>query len=338
MIRPAKIISISLIWLFMAASSRADIIFLRNVRSIEGKITDTTIDYIEIKLGSGKMRTGTKDVSSFEAREPAEGYSTAALPEINTEPEPEPKTEEAPQVFSASIKVKAEYKRGKIYVSGTSELANNTPLRVYFMQAGGVINMKESRVKRGEFYVVFGPFENRMISGVYTVQAEAMTGTNNRLYSKPYELMIGSRERAETDETKTREYLNRTASGAEALYKELNAEYEKSRSSYSAQKWEDWSGRWFSKVSAARQKFEEEAKAYVVSTHALSQRRIRFCFNQLPLLLRAYTIKLNSLDSKPAKTGFPVQDVALLKRSFEQALEETKQDVSAVAADLKNRQ
>ncbi len=333
--KPAKIILIAIAGLFISASSRADTIFLQNGRAIEGEITDKTVNYIEVKLGSGKMRIARKDIRSFEVKGPAEGYSTVVLPEIKREPEPEAKDES--KAFSTSIKVKVEYSRGRIFVRGTSELTNSTLLRIYFMQAGSVITTKESRVKRGEFYAVFGPFEDRKISGKYSVQVEAMTGDNNRLYSEPCELMIGSRERAEVDETGAREYLARMSDAAESLYKELNAEYEKNMALYDAQKWEDWSGKWFSKVSAARQKLEEGSRIYAVSTHPLSQRRMRFCFNQLPLLLRAYTIKLNSLGSRPVRNEFPVQDARLLKNSFEQALAETRQDISAVAIDLKNR-
>jgi hypothetical protein len=326
MIKSGRIFLVALAVFFMTASSRADTVVLQNGRTLEGRIIEQTDDYLEIKLGSGKMRLGRKDIKSFEIKEPAEGYSIVDMPEIKDEAA-------VPKPFVTDIKLKAEFTKDKVFVSGTSSYPNNTPLRIYFMQGDSMITVKESRVKRGEFYVAFGPFEKEIMAGKYTVLAEAMTGVE-KVYSEPFTLTIGTIERVKVDETRAREYLADVAQEAGDLYEELNRAYDNNKVSNDELEWIEWSKKWMSKVNAAGQRFEENSKAYLISLHPVSQRRLQFCFHQLPLLLRAYTIDLNSAGAKPSEQAFPMQNTEVLKQSFDRALSETKHDVSALAADL----
>lgn len=330
MIKLGRIFLIALMAFFVATSSRADTVVLQNGRTLEGRILEQTDDYVEIKLGSGKMRLGRKDIRSFEIKEPAEGYS---IVDIGLKPKEIEDEAAAPKPFVTDIKLKAEFTKGKVFVSGTSIYPNNTPLRVYFMQGESVIMVKESRVKRGEFYVAFGPFEKEIMAGNYAVRAEAITG-DEKVYSEPFAITIGTVERVKVDETRAKEYLADVAKEAGGLYEELNKAYENNKASNDELEWRDWSKKWVSKVNAAGKRLEENSGAYLISLHPVSQRRLQFCFHQLPLLLRAYTIDLNSSGAKPVEQILPVQNTQVLRDSFDRALSETKHDVSAVAADL----
>lgn len=311
------------------ASTRADTVVLQNGRTLEGRILEQTDDYIEIKLGSGKMKLGKKDIRSFEIREPAEGYSAVDLPDIEVIPE---EAARAPKPAAADIKLKAEFTRGKVFVSGTSSYPNNTPLRVYFMQGESVVMVKESRVKRGEFYIAFGPFEKEIMAGKYSVRVEAEID-GSKAYSEPFALVIGSGERIKVDETREKQYLQDTAQEVAGLYEELNKAYDKAKASYDERKWKEWSQGWLERTNAAGSKFNDDSRKYVASVRPVSQRRLQFCFHQLPLLLRAYTIDLNS-KGRPSGQALPMQDAQVLRQSFDRALSETAQDVSAVAAGL----
>ncbi len=311
------------------SSTRADTVVLQNGRTLEGRILEQTDDYIEIKLGSGKMKLGKKDIKSFEIREPAEGYSTVDLPDIEVIPE----EAAAQKPAAADIKLKAEFTKGKVFVSGTSSYPNNTPLRVYFMQGESVVMVKESRVKRGEFYIAFGPFEKEIMAGKYSVRAEAAID-GSKTYSEPFALVIGSGERVKVDETRERQYLQDKAQEVSGLYEELNKAYDNAKASYDERKWKEWSQGWLERANAAGLRFNDDSRKYVASVRPVSQRRLQFCFHQLPLLLRAYTIDLNSKGARPSGQVLPMQDAQVLRQSFDRALTETVQDVSAVAADL----
>lgn len=320
---------VALMVFLVPASSRADIIVLQNGRTLEGEILEQTGDYLEIKLGSGKMRLNRKDIKSFEIKEPAEGYSTVELPDLEVIPE----EAEINKPASADVKLKAEFMRNKVLVSGTSSYPNNTPLRVYFMQGESIVMVKESRVKRGEFYVAFGPFKKEIMAGKYTVRAEASVG-GGKVYSEPFAVTIGTVERAKADETRAREYLADVAKEADGLYKELNRSYENFRTSNDGPGWKDWSKKWASKVSAAEKRFKDDSGAYLVSLHPVSQRRLQFCFRQLPLLLRAYTIALNSAGARSSGHVLPVQNAKILRQSFDDALSGTVRELSISTAGL----
>jgi hypothetical protein len=311
------------------SSTRADTVVLQNGRVLEGRILEQTDDYIEMKLGSGKMKLGKKDIRSFEIKEPAEGYSTVELPDIEVIPEEAAVQKPA----AADIKLKAEYTKGKVFVSGTSSYPNNTPLRVYFMQGESVVMVKESRVKRGEFYIAFGPFEKEIMAGKYSVRVETNIG-GSKAYSEPFALVIGSGERVKVDETRERQYLQDKTQEVSELYGELNKAYDNASASYDERKWKEWSQGWLARANAAGMKFNDDSRKYMASVRPVSQRRLQFCFHQLPLLLRAYTIDLNSKGKRPAGQVLPIQDAQVLRQSFDRALSETVQDVSAVAADL----
>ncbi|MFA5164638.1 MAG: hypothetical protein WC481_03655 [Candidatus Omnitrophota bacterium] len=313
----------------VVASTRADTVVLQNGRTLEGRILEQTDDYIEIKLGSGKMKLGKKDIKSFEIKEPAEGYSTVELPDIEVMPE----EAAVRKPVAADIKLKAEYTKGKVFVSGTSSYPNNTPLRVYFMQGESVVMVKESRVKRGEFYIAFGPFEKEIMAGKYSVRAEA-TIDGSKAYSEPFALVIGSGERVKVDETREKQYLQDKAQEVSELYAELNRAYDNAKASYDGRKWKGWSKGWLEKVNSAAAEFNDDSRKYIASVRPVSQRRLQFCFHQLPLLLRAYTIEFNSKSAKSPGQVLPVQDAQALRQSFDRALSETVQDVSAVAVDL----
>ncbi len=321
-----------LILFFAIISTRADTIVLQNGRTLTGEITSQADEYVEIRLGSGKMRLNRADIKSFEIKEPAEGYSKVDLPSLEKAGKPEEATaKNAGPVLKMDLE--AEYVKGRIKVTGRSGLPRRTAVTVYFKSTDGVIAAKEAVTKNGNFYAAFGPFEKGLSAGEYIIEARAESKDKETVFgSRP--LIIGTAAQVSMSESEERRKLAVTTKEVQSLYEELEKAYAENKENFDKKKWDEWSEEWFNRVNA-------QVRGYsgtdIVSLYPRAHSRLEACMHQIILLHTAYSLDLAVAaqedgvkeDGRPHS---PKLEPQTLKDSIDKGLAEARKEVPLVAA------
>ncbi|MFA5339859.1 MAG: hypothetical protein WC317_06920 [Candidatus Omnitrophota bacterium] len=305
--------------IFMPVSSRADTITLQNGRTLNGQIIGQPDDYIEIKLGSGKMKLSRKDIKSFEIKEPAEGYSKADSKE----------TAKAPATLS-NISLKAEYAKSKIRITGKADLPRGTKLTLNFKRQDKVLITKNITVRSGDFFTLIEPFERQLSPGKYAIEARA-EADNKEIAAGSCDLVIGSASQVSEKEKSDKQRLTETADRVQSLYSDLNTAYEANKKNFDKKKWDEWSASWLRMTNDQMRMFTDYSSGNVKTLYPKVHGSLEVSFRQLVLLNTAYSMEF-AAQKKPGEAGQGPTSMMLnpqfLKNSIDSTLADARKEIS----------
>jgi len=319
--KPVKVLLVIavLFFAFASASTSADTIELQNGRTLQGEIIGQSDNYIDMRIGTGKMTFNRKDVKSFEINEPAEGYSQAepSGPEKKTEGKEVSAESEEPKPL-LKLNVAAEYTNGRIMVTGRSGLSKETPINVYFVRQGDIITMKQASTRGDNFFVAFGPFEKQILSaGKYTIEAKGvLKGQVIAAGSCP--LVIGTAAQINKNEGDDKQRLAGTMAKIQALYGDLNSTYAKNKKNLDKKKWDEWSEGWLRDADSQRRTLEDYSRVNVALLYPKAHKSLEGSMNQIILLHTAYSLEFaKTYDAVP-----PSQKIMLEPQSLNRSIAE----------------
>lgn len=308
-----------LFFAFAFASTRADTIVLQNGRTLQGEIIGQSDDYIDMRIGAGKIKLNRKDVKSFEINEPPEGYSQA-------EPS-EPESKESEPLLK--LNVAAEYTNGRIRVTGKSGLSRETQINVYFVRQGEIITMKQAIVRGENFLVTFGPFEKQILAaGKYTIEAKGiLKGRVIAAGSCP--LVIGNATQISKNEGDDKQRLAGTEAKEQALYDDLNNTYAKNKENFDKKSWDVWSEGWLRDANGQMRTLEDHSRINATLLYPKAHKSLEGCMRQLILLHTAYSLELTkTIDAVPVSQRAMMEPQSL-KGSIVAALAEARKELEA---------
>jgi len=167
----------------LAMPANADVIYLRNGRTLEGEILGQTETYLEVRLKAVKAKFNIDDVEAIEKKDLPEGFFKEAKVDIK-EPQKQAEGYSPPPKPSYAIKLKARYRdefnREVIDIEAKTNLPEGILVNVYFKRSDDVIASLRTPVKNGKFFARLGPFESKLSSGKYTVEAESASGPDTK--------------------------------------------------------------------------------------------------------------------------------------------------------------
>ncbi|MDD4879259.1 MAG: hypothetical protein PHR22_02245 [Candidatus Omnitrophica bacterium] len=308
-------------------SSRADTILLQNGRTLNGQIIDQFEDYIEIKLGSGKMKLNKKDIKSFEIKEPAEGYSKADSKETA------PGGPKAPATLS-NISLKAEYAKSKIRITGKAYLPRGTKLTLNFKRQDKVLIAKHIVVRSGDFFTLIEPFERQLSPGKYVIEARA-EADDKEIAAGSCELVVGSASQVSEREKSDKQRLTETADRVQSLYDDLNTAYAMNKKNFDKEKWDKWSDSWLRMTNDQMQMFTDYSSGNVKSLYPRVHSRLEVCFRQVVLLNTAYSLEFAAQDKPGEESRGPhskMLEPQFLKDSIDSALADARKEIRLTVA------
>ncbi|MDD5310494.1 MAG: hypothetical protein PHX64_01915 [Candidatus Omnitrophica bacterium] len=307
----------------MPVSSRADTITLQNGRTLNGQIIGQPDDYIEIKLGSGKMKLSRKDIKSFEIKEPAEGYSNPDSKETA------PGRTNAPATLS-NINLKAEYAKSKIRITGKADLPRGTKLTLNFKRQDKVLITKRITVRSGDFFTLIEPFERQLSPGKYAIEARA-EADNKEIAAGSCDLVVGSVSQVSEREKSDKQRLTETADRVQSLYNDLNTAYETNKKNFDKKKWDEWSASWLRMTNDQMRMFMDYSNGNVETLYPKVHGSLEVSFRQLVLLNTAYSMEF-AAQKKPGEVGQGPTSMMLnpqfLKNSIDSTLADARKEIN----------
>ncbi len=308
-------------------SSRADTLTLQNGRTLNGQIINQSGDYIEIKLGSGKMKLGMKDVKSFEIKEPAEGYSKSEGSGS------EDAALKGPEALS-NIDLKAEYARSKIRITGSAGLPRGTKLTLNFKRQEKVLITKRITLRSGDFFTLIEPFERVLSPGKYVIEARAEKD-NKEIGAGSCDLVVGSSAQVSEREKSDKQRLSETADRIQSLYDDLNTAYEKNKKNFDKEKWGKWSASWLRSAQDQMQTFALFSNGNVKTLYPKVHGSLEVSFRQLILLNTAYSLEFVAQE-KPGEVGqgptSMMLDPQFLKNSINSTLADARKEIRLIVS------
>ena len=321
--KKACIFLTTVIIFYTAVSSRADTLTLQNGRTLNGQIINQSDDYIEMRLGSGKMKLNRNDVKSIEIKEPAEGYSEAGGSELTT-----PEEAQRPAAL-ATISLKAEYVKSKIRITGKADLPRGTKLTLYFKREDNALITKQITVHSGDFFTIIEPFERQLSPAKYIIEARA-EADNKEIAAGSCEMVVGSISQVAESEKSEKQRLTETAEAFQSLYNDLNAAYERNKKSFDKKKWDRWSASWLRMANEEMQTFINYSTGNVRTLYPKAHNKLEVCFRQLILLNTAYSLEFAAQDNPGAESRGPrskMLEPQFLKNSIDSALADARKEI-----------
>ena len=255
--------------------SYADVVALKNGRSLEGEIQEESGNIIVIRTKIGKVKLERKVIASIEKKElPGDFYNeeTAEKAQPKAEPQPRPLISADPGIplkaegygeASADkfkLSVSAELKRlsngDAVLVKYKTNLPPKTVLYLVVKSLGQELVTRKQTVKSQSFATRFGPFEEKKFApGLYTVQVSCMISSQESEEVKKQlgkiddivaaaELRVGSPEGSEQVTGERRKQLIAELKELERIYNEMNAGYISQKKEFDREKWDSLSAGW----------------------------------------------------------------------------------------------
>lgn len=244
--------------------SSADVLTLKNGRSLEGEILEEGDATVILRTKIGRAIFKRSDVASEEHKELPEGFFAEKA---------EDKVSEKPQATVTPIPLKAEgygeANSGKYNLSVSAEMRKlyngdailvkyktNLPQKaVLFLQVkklNQVIVARKHAVEGASFAIRFGPFGGkRFASGIYVVEVSCIASRQESEEIKKKlegigdivataEIRIGSTDETEEVTHKHKKELISDLKTLEALYSKVNLEYESQKKEFDKSKWDSF--------------------------------------------------------------------------------------------------
>jgi hypothetical protein len=250
-----------LIALFTQPFSSADVVTLKNGRSLEGEILEGNDTAMTLRTKIGKVVLNRGDVASEEYRELPEGFFGAKAeerPRVTVNPTPL-RAEGYGEASAAKYKLNVSAEMRGLN-SGDAILmkykTNLPPKTILFLEVKAfnkVLVTRKQSVEGPTFAVRFGPFEGkRFAPGIYVVDVSCipsrqedeeikkkLVGIGNIVATA--EIRVGSPEETEEVTGKHKKELIADLKALEVLYNRLNTEYESQEKDFDDAKWESFS-------------------------------------------------------------------------------------------------
>lgn len=158
------------ILLILAAPVFADVIHLKNGRTVEGEIVAQTDTYLEARLKSLTVKFDLKDVQSVEKKGLPEDFF---VKHYSTRSD-KLKAEGYSAMESSPYKIvtKATYDKFKdlVEIEGDVDLPEKATIYVALKKDNNIVDSLQTAVTGNKFAVRFGPFVNPLAAGDYKVE------------------------------------------------------------------------------------------------------------------------------------------------------------------------
>ncbi|MDD4879544.1 MAG: hypothetical protein PHR22_03720 [Candidatus Omnitrophica bacterium] len=261
-----------------SAVSSADVVMLKNGRSLEGEILEENDTTMTLRTKIGKVVFKRADVASEERRELPEGFFGARAeekPRVTVNPVPL-KAEGYGEANSGKFNLNVSAEMKKIYngdavlVKYKTNLPQKTVLFLQVRALNQVIVTRKHAVEGRSFAIRFGPFgEKRFSPGIYVVEVSCIASRQESEEIKKKlegvgdivaaaEIRVGSPDEAEGVTGKRRKELLAELRELDSLYGKLSLEYESQKKEFDKEKWESFT----SGFEGAIQKIKDADLAY----------------------------------------------------------------------------
>ena len=266
------------------AVSSADMVMLKNGRSLEGEILEENGATMALRTKIGKVVFKRADVASEERRELPEGFFGAKAeekPKVTVNPVPL-KAEGYGEANSGkfNLNVSAEMRRiyngDAILVKYKTNLPQKTVLFLRVRALNQVIVTRKHAVEGPSFAIRFGPFEEkRFAPGIYLVEVSCIASRQESEEIKKKlegvgdivaaaEIRVGSPEEAEGATGKHRKELVAELNEMDSLYNKLSLEYESQKKKFDKEKWESFTNDFEGAIQKIKEADQEYRKVAIV--------------------------------------------------------------------------
>jgi len=266
------------------AVSSADVVTLKNGRSLEGEILEENNTTMTLRTKIGKVVFNCGDVASKERRELPEGFFGARAeekPRVTVNPVPLKaegygETNSGKFNLSVSAEMRKTYNGDAILVKYKTNLPQRTVLFLQVRALNQVIVTRKHAVEGQSFAIRFGPFEEkRFAPGLYVVEVSCIASRQESEEIKKKlegvgdivataEIRVGSPDEAEGATGKHRKELVAELKEMDNLYNKLSLEYESQKKKFDKEKWESFTNGFEGAIQKIKEADQEYRKAAIV--------------------------------------------------------------------------
>ncbi len=298
------------------AVSCADIVMLKNGRSLEGEIIEESGTTMTLRTKIGKVVFKRADVASEERRELPEGFfgeKAEEKPQVTVNPVPlraEGYGEASAANFNLSVsaEVKKLNNGDAILVKYTTNLPDKTVLYLTVKALGQELITRKQKVRGQSFAIRLGPFEEKRFSpGLYTVQVSCAVSRQESDEIKKQlgdiddivasaELRVGSPGESEQATGKRKKQLVSELKELGKLYNQMTAEYGSQKKKFDREKWDSLSESLKADLKAIKDVDSDYRKSVIVMDYAAQESMKMLIVSTLERMSILYTEKLYKKD------------------------------------------
>jgi hypothetical protein len=299
--------------LFYVVPAYPDLIYLKNGRTLEGRITEQTDSCYKVRLKVVEAKLMKDEVEFVEKRDLPENFfesetaemskllgETVSAESVSNPAGAEGYSPPGSSAYTANFKISHEKgRKGDKPVSNINvEILTNIPkdasARVAFKLKGVVIESRIVRIQPGKLCVSFGPFEKMFLPAVYTITLEFPINEDGRAEMTHSEFKIGSDKDISEAYKRTKAEAENIIAAIDSCSSELDRAYLKNRGSYDKKRWSGWSDKWLCDLERIGGRFDEVDETYVIYLYPVMQVNMPICIQSLKKVYEIYDIQVKN--------------------------------------------